>query len=223
MSGVTLSAGIRSALLSAAGTAARTSAIQTRLATGRRANSALDNPQSFFTAQSLNARASQLNVLLDNVVQTQQTVENRRPEHRRPDQARTERQVPRPAGASRPSPRRPATTRIDRDRLGQPRRRIRGRRHRQCRHFGRRDSPPTWTDCRSRSGLPTYTVNSPAAENIGSDRLPHQQHRGPRRLRRGHGLASTAAANFSTLTANSTDVASSCEYRRPQPRSASPA
>jgi flagellin len=74
MSGVTLSAGIRSALLSLQGTAARTSAIQTRLATGKRVNSALDNPQSFFTAQSLNARASQLNVLLDNVVQTQQTV-----------------------------------------------------------------------------------------------------------------------------------------------------
>jgi hypothetical protein len=74
MSGVTLSAGIRSALLSLQGTAARTSAIQTRLATGKRVNSALDNPQSFFTAQSLNARASQLNVLLDNIVQTQQTV-----------------------------------------------------------------------------------------------------------------------------------------------------
>jgi flagellin len=74
MSGVTLSAGIRSALLSLQGTAARTSAIQTRLATGKRVNSALDNPQSFFTAQSLNARASQLTVLLDNVVQTQQTL-----------------------------------------------------------------------------------------------------------------------------------------------------
>ena len=74
MSGVTLSAGIRSALLSLQGTATRASAIQTRLATGKRVNSALDNPQSFFTAQSLNARASQLSVLLDNVVQTQQTV-----------------------------------------------------------------------------------------------------------------------------------------------------
>ena len=74
MSGVTLSAGIRSALLSLQGTATRASAIQTRLATGKRVNSALDNPQGFFTAQSLNARASQLSVLLDNVVQTQQTV-----------------------------------------------------------------------------------------------------------------------------------------------------
>jgi flagellin len=74
MSGVMLSAGIRSALLSLQGTAARTSAIQTRLATGKRVNSALDNPQSFFSSQSLNARAIALNALLDNVVQTRQTV-----------------------------------------------------------------------------------------------------------------------------------------------------
>ncbi|MBX9846321.1 MAG: hypothetical protein K2Z80_31400 [Xanthobacteraceae bacterium] len=74
MSGVTLSPGIRSTLLSLQATAARTSAIQTRLATGQRITSALDNPTSFFTAQSLAARASELNVLLDNVAQAQQTV-----------------------------------------------------------------------------------------------------------------------------------------------------
>jgi flagellin len=74
MSGVTLSPGIRSALLSLQATAARTNAIQSRLATGKRVVSALDNPTSFFTAQSLTARASDLNVLLDNVAQAQQTV-----------------------------------------------------------------------------------------------------------------------------------------------------
>ena len=37
----------------------------TKLATGRRVNSALDNPINYFTAQSLNTRASDLNALLD--------------------------------------------------------------------------------------------------------------------------------------------------------------
>lgn len=74
MSGVILSPGIRSALLSLQATAARTNAIQSRLATGKRVVSALDNPTSFFTAQSLNARASDLNILLDNVTQARQTV-----------------------------------------------------------------------------------------------------------------------------------------------------
>ncbi|MBX9823690.1 MAG: hypothetical protein K2Y27_01725 [Xanthobacteraceae bacterium] len=69
-----MSPGIRSTLLSLQATAARTSAIQTRLATGKRVTSALDNPTSFFTAQSLAARASELNALLDNVVQAQPTV-----------------------------------------------------------------------------------------------------------------------------------------------------
>jgi len=74
MSGVTLSPGVRSTLLSLQGTAALTSAIQTRLATGKRVNSALDNPRSFFTSLALNSRAGDLNALLDNIVQAQQTV-----------------------------------------------------------------------------------------------------------------------------------------------------
>src|ERR1041385_7552083 len=74
MAGVTLSAGVRSTLLSLQGTAALTSAIQTRLATGKRVNSALDNPRSFFTSLSLNSRANDLNALLDNMIQAQQTV-----------------------------------------------------------------------------------------------------------------------------------------------------
>lgn len=76
MSDVTLSPGVRSTLLSLQGTAALTSAIQTRLATGKRVNSALDNPRSFFTSLSLNSRAGDLNALLDNIVQAQQTVKS---------------------------------------------------------------------------------------------------------------------------------------------------
>jgi flagellin-like hook-associated protein FlgL len=40
---------------------------QNRLATGKRVNSALDNPVNFFTAQSLTVRANDLNALLDNM------------------------------------------------------------------------------------------------------------------------------------------------------------
>ena len=38
---------------------------QTRLATGKKVNSALDNPINFFTAQGLSVRANDLNALLD--------------------------------------------------------------------------------------------------------------------------------------------------------------
>src|SRR3954447_6925117 len=73
MSDVILSAGVRSTLQSLQGTASLTSAIQTRLATGKRVNSAIENPRSFFTSLSLNSRAGDLNALLDNIAQAQQT------------------------------------------------------------------------------------------------------------------------------------------------------
>ena len=38
---------------------------QNDLATGKKVNSALDNPSSYFTSQSLNDRASDLGTLLD--------------------------------------------------------------------------------------------------------------------------------------------------------------
>ena len=40
---------------------------QNRLATGKKVNSALDNPTNFFTAQSLDNRASDINNLLDGI------------------------------------------------------------------------------------------------------------------------------------------------------------
>ena len=46
-----------------------------RLATGLKVNSALDGPQSFFTAQSLNNRASDLSRLLDGISQSVRTIE----------------------------------------------------------------------------------------------------------------------------------------------------
>ena len=74
MSSVVLSAGVRQNLLSLQSTADLMSLTQNRLATGKKVNSALDNPGNFFTSQSLNNRASDLNSLLDSIGQAQQTL-----------------------------------------------------------------------------------------------------------------------------------------------------
>src|SRR5450432_901815 len=67
MSGIVLSASVRQNLLSLQSTADLLSTTQNRLATGNKVNSALDNPTSFFTAQSLNNRASDITNLLDGI------------------------------------------------------------------------------------------------------------------------------------------------------------
>ncbi|MGE3147858.1 MAG: flagellin [Pseudorhodoplanes sp.] len=74
-SNITLSAGVRQNLLSLQNTASMMSATQNRLATGKKVNSALDNPGSFFTSQSLSNRASDLSALLDSIGQSQKTLE----------------------------------------------------------------------------------------------------------------------------------------------------
>ena len=73
-SNITLSAGVRQNLLSLQSTASLMAQTQNRLATGKKVNSALDNPGSFFTSQSLSNRASDLNSLLDSIGQAQQTL-----------------------------------------------------------------------------------------------------------------------------------------------------
>src|SRR5436853_7421392 len=65
MSDIVLSAGVRSNLLNLQQTSDLITATQTKLATGKRVNSALDNPTNFFTAQGLSNRASDLSSLLD--------------------------------------------------------------------------------------------------------------------------------------------------------------
>ncbi|MCQ3944095.1 MAG: flagellar protein, partial [Alphaproteobacteria bacterium] len=57
-SNITLSAGVRQNLLSLQNTASMVALTQNRLATGKKVNSALDNPGNFFTSQSLSNRAS---------------------------------------------------------------------------------------------------------------------------------------------------------------------
>ncbi len=65
MSGIVLSASVRQNLLSLQSTAALLATTQNDLATGNKVNSALDNPTNYFTAQSLNNRASDISNLLD--------------------------------------------------------------------------------------------------------------------------------------------------------------
>jgi flagellin len=67
MSGIVLSASVRQNLLSLQSTADLLATTQNRLSTGKSVNSALDNPTNFFTAQSLDNRASDINNLLDGI------------------------------------------------------------------------------------------------------------------------------------------------------------
>src|SRR5437660_6521307 len=65
MSDIVLSAGVRSNLLNLQQTSDLITSTQTKLATGKRVNSALDNPTNFFTSQGLSNRAADLGALLD--------------------------------------------------------------------------------------------------------------------------------------------------------------
>src|SRR5437762_3883246 len=67
MSDIVLTAAVRENLLSLQGTADLLSTTQTRLATGKKVNSALDNPTSYFTAAGLDARAGDSSNLLDSI------------------------------------------------------------------------------------------------------------------------------------------------------------
>jgi flagellin-like hook-associated protein FlgL len=67
MSGIVLSASVRQNLLSLQSTADLLATTQSRLSTGKKVNSALDNPTNFFTAQGLDNRASDISNLLDGI------------------------------------------------------------------------------------------------------------------------------------------------------------
>jgi flagellin-like hook-associated protein FlgL len=67
MSGIVLSASVRQNLLSLQSTAQLLATTQNDLATGKKVNSALDNPTNFFTAQGLDNRASDISNLLDGI------------------------------------------------------------------------------------------------------------------------------------------------------------
>jgi flagellin len=67
LSNITLSAAVRQNLLSLQDTASLLATTQGRLATGKKVNSALDNPTNFFTAAGLDSRASDISNLLDSI------------------------------------------------------------------------------------------------------------------------------------------------------------
>ena len=74
-SGVTLNAATRQNLLSLQGTAELVATTQNRLATGKKVNTALDNPTNFFTASALTNRSSNLSSLLDGISNGIQTIQ----------------------------------------------------------------------------------------------------------------------------------------------------
>src|SRR5438552_3134892 len=64
---IVLSSSVRQNLLSLQSTADLLATTQNRLATGKKVNTALDNPTNYFTASSLDARASDIGNLLDGI------------------------------------------------------------------------------------------------------------------------------------------------------------
>ena len=75
MSDISLTASMRSNLLSLQQTQSLMDTTQERLSTGKKVNSAIDNPSSYYTAQSLTNRASDLSSLLDSMGQAVQTIQ----------------------------------------------------------------------------------------------------------------------------------------------------
>ena len=74
MSGISLTASMRSNLLSLKNTSSLIDMTQNRLSTGNKVNSAIDNPSSYYTARSLNNRANDLSSLLDSMGQAVSTI-----------------------------------------------------------------------------------------------------------------------------------------------------
>jgi len=72
---VSLSSGMRSNLLSLQDTVNLLNRTQNRLSTGKKVNSAIDNPVSFFAAQALTSRAGVIDSLKDAMGQAVQTIQ----------------------------------------------------------------------------------------------------------------------------------------------------
>lgn len=74
ISDISLTTGMRNNLLALQKTSAQLTTTQDRLSTGKKVNSALDNPTNFFAAQSHMSRASDLNDRKDGMTEAIQTV-----------------------------------------------------------------------------------------------------------------------------------------------------
>ena len=75
MSDITLTAGIRNNLLSLQQTSRDLTTTQEHLATGKKVNSAADDPSAYFTSQNLTNSANSLSSLLDQIGQGLQTID----------------------------------------------------------------------------------------------------------------------------------------------------
>ena len=74
ISDISLTAGMRNNLLALQKTAAELSTTQARLSSGKKVNTALDNPTNFFAAQAATNRASDLNDRKDGMSEAVQTI-----------------------------------------------------------------------------------------------------------------------------------------------------
>lgn len=74
MNSISLNAGIRSNLIALQNTSNLIGSTQSRLATGKKVNSAVDGPAAFFTAQALTGRAENLTSRMDGIAKGIQTV-----------------------------------------------------------------------------------------------------------------------------------------------------
>ena len=74
MDKVSLTASMRSNLLSLQNISRQVDATQNRLSTGKKVNSAIDNPSSYYTARALTNRANDLDALLDSMGQAVSTI-----------------------------------------------------------------------------------------------------------------------------------------------------
>jgi flagellin len=72
---ISLSSGVRNALSAIQSNSSQAEVQQKRLATGKKVNSAIDNPANFFTSQGLKSRSSDLSRLLDGIAQGAKTLE----------------------------------------------------------------------------------------------------------------------------------------------------
>ena len=72
---IALSQGVRASLISSQTVAAQQAEATARLASGLKVKTALDNPTNFFTSRSLDARATELNGLVDGFSNARSTIE----------------------------------------------------------------------------------------------------------------------------------------------------
>src|SRR4051812_38556306 len=72
---IAVSGSTRAGLLALQMVSSQIDQVQTRLATGKRVNSAYDDPAAFFTSSALNARAASLNQLVDTVSSVKKSID----------------------------------------------------------------------------------------------------------------------------------------------------